>query len=292
MAGGKPLPDVFANENDAADAIWSDCLGVKFRSNGGGAPCTTDPDEWLEPPSHPQRMKTNGGNPPTTAGEEPSLEPGPAEPDTTARPAGKLSERLRAAVAAAIVAYERSGRMVDAALAYAAHGFPIFPVTEDKIPVPARDRDADGKPIPGTGGFKKATTDPIQIQAWWRKGEYLIGLPMGPVSGLSCIDIDTSEDHADGVAEWHKIAAQHEPIVTREHRSATGGPHLIFVFDPDWPIGCSSGKLPKGIEVKGGGYIVAPPSRRKGRAYTVHHDIDPGPMPQWLLDLITAGRPQ
>ena len=121
--------------------------------------------------------------------------------------------------------------MVDAALAYAAHGFPIFPVTVDKIPVPPRDRDANGKPIPGTGGFKKATTDPIQIRAWWRQREYLIGLPMGSASGVCCIDVDTSEDHADGVAEWDKIAAQHEPIVTREHRSATGGPHLIFDFD-------------------------------------------------------------
>ena len=88
--------------------------------------------------------------------------------------------QLRAAVAAAIAAYEKSGRMVDAALAWAAHGFPIFPVTVDKIPVPARDRDANGKPIPGTGSFKKATTDPIQIRAWWRQGR----VPDRPADGL------------------------------------------------------------------------------------------------------------
>jgi hypothetical protein len=199
--------------------------------------------------------------------------------------------QLRAAAAAAIAAYEASGRMRDPALVWAAHGFPVFPVTVDKKPVPARDKDANGKPIPGTGGFKKATTDPIQIRAWWEYHEYLIGLPTGAASGLCCIDVDTSEDHADGIAEWDKLIAQHEPIVTREHRSATGGPHLIFDFD--WPTGCSSGRLPKGIEVKGqGGYIVVPPSRRKGRAYTVHHDhdIDPGPLPLWLRDLISAGR--
>jgi hypothetical protein len=159
--------------------------------------------------------------------------------------------------------------MCEAALVWGAHGFPVFPVTEDKIPVPARDLDANGKPIPGTGSFKKATTDPAQIRAWWRRSEHLIGLPMGYASGVCCIDVDTSEDHADGVAEWEKIAAQHEPIVTREHRSATGGPHLIFDFEQ--PIGCSTGDLPAGIEVKGeGSYIVVPPSRRKGRAYTVH----------------------
>ena len=101
------------------------------------------------------------------------------------------------------------------------------------------------------------------------ESEHLIGLPMGRASGVCCIDVDTSEDHADGVAEWEKIAAQHEPIVTREHRSATGGPHLMFDFEQ--PIGCSTGDLPAGIEVKGeGSYIVVPPSLRKGRAYTVH----------------------
>ena len=136
----------------------------------------------------------------------------------------KAPASLREAVRAAIEAYEKSGRMLDAALAYAASGIPIFPVTVDKIPVPARDKDADGKPIPGTGSFKKATTDP----AWWGRSEHLIGLPMGYASGVCCIDVDTSEDHADGVAKWEKIAAQHESIVTREHRSATGGPHLIF----------------------------------------------------------------
>src|SRR4051794_21576680 len=42
--------------------------------------------------------------------------------------------QLRAATAAAIAAYATSGRMLDAALAWAAHGFPIFPVTVNKKP--------------------------------------------------------------------------------------------------------------------------------------------------------------
>ena len=56
------------------------------------------------------------------------------------------------AVRAAIAAYEQSGKMLDAALAYAAHGFPIFPLDPvKKTPIPARDRDPTGKPIGGTG---------------------------------------------------------------------------------------------------------------------------------------------
>ena len=162
-------------------------------------------------------------------------------------------QQLRLAVRAAIAAYEKSGKMLDAALVLAAHGFPVFPLTKNKTPVPKRDKDAKGKPIPGTGSFKKATCDPIEIRAWWTGHEYLIGLPMGAASGVWCLDIDTSEDHADGVAKWKTIVAEHDPIVTREHRSATGGPHLIFNWQNEKLNGCSSGDLPDGIDVKGDG---------------------------------------
>jgi hypothetical protein len=146
-------------------------------------------------------------------------------------------------------------------------------------------------PIPGTGSFKKASVDPEQIFNWWNGNEYLIGMPTGPWSGVLIVDIDTSEDHADGYTAWTKIAAGRDPIITREHRSATDGPHLIFEWDEKRPLGCSSGALPDGIEVKGqGGYVVLPPSRRKRRAYTVYRDIDPIPAPAWLIKLITQGR--
>jgi Bifunctional DNA primase/polymerase, N-terminal/Primase C terminal 2 (PriCT-2) len=201
------------------------------------------------------------------------------------------STQLRVAVRAAIKAYKKTGHMLDAALAYASHGYPVFPITKDKKPVPRRDRDANGKDIPGTGGFKKATCDPAQIHKWWDRQQHLIGMPMGERTGVWCFDVDTGEDHADGVAEWKKIAAQHEPIVTREHRSATGGPHLIFNFHADRLNGCSNGSLPGGLDVKGhGSYIVVPPSERKGRAYTVHSDINPVDHPQWLTELILQGR--
>jgi hypothetical protein len=202
------------------------------------------------------------------------------------------AKSLRVAVRAAILAYEKSGRMLDPALVYAAHGFPVFPLTIDKTPVPKRDVDANGKPIPGTGSFKKATCDPLVIRKWWTNHEYLIGLPMGKTSGIWCLDVDSPEDHADGVANWNAVAAQHEPIVTREHRSATGGPHLIFNWHEAQPIYCGLGSLPKkGISVKGeGSYIVVPPSRRKGRSYTIFSDIDPIDTPSWLSEQILQGR--
>src|SRR5262249_59046313 len=66
------------------------------------------------------------------------------------------------------------------------------------------------------------------------------------------------------------------------------GPHVLFEWKDAQPIGCSKGELKDlSLSVKGeGGYIVIPPSVRKGRAYTVHRDIDPILAPQWLTDLI------
>jgi hypothetical protein len=191
-------------------------------------------------------------------------------------------------VQAAIEAYAKSGRMLDAALAYAEHGFPIFPLSKGtKAPIPKADRDTQGKKIVRTGGFYKATTDPVIITQWWYRSEHLIGMPMGPVSSVFAIDIDTAEDHADGIAEWENITAEHGEIETREHLTATGGRHLILNFDSDQPVGCSRGSLPDGIDVKGrGGYILMPPSRRKDRDYRVGLDVDPIDPPQWLIEMI------
>jgi hypothetical protein len=70
---------------------------------------------------------------------------------------------FKVAVRQAVRAFERSGQTVDAALAYAATGFPVFPLDPvSKRPLPARDRDPTGTfkdGIPGTGGHLKATMD-------------------------------------------------------------------------------------------------------------------------------------
>jgi hypothetical protein len=152
------------------------------------------------------------------------------------------------ATKAAIAAYDKSGRMVDAALTYAAHGFSVFPVTEiRKTPIPPRDKDSEGNPIGGTGGFKKATTDPEQIRKWWWKNQrHLIGVPMGDVNKIWTLDVDTTIEHDDdGISALEKLETEHGKIKT-----------------------------------------VAPPSRRKGKAYIVSVDIDPVAAPDWLYDLI------
>jgi Bifunctional DNA primase/polymerase, N-terminal/Primase C terminal 2 (PriCT-2) len=203
------------------------------------------------------------------------------------------------AVRHAIAAFRKTELMFEAALAYAAHGFPVFPLDPiSKAPIPRRDSDPTGEyrdGIPGTGGLYKATTDPLVIRDWWRKQpRALIALPMGERSGLWALDIDIADlgEHADGTAAWAELAAQRDPFETREHRSATGGRHLLFAWSPEQPIRCGRGALPKGgIDVKGqGGYIAVPPSLRKGRSYAVSVDIDPIAAPLWLVNQILEGR--
>ena len=200
---------------------------------------------------------------------------------------------LRLAVAAAIEAYEKTGCMVDAAAAYARHGVPVFPVNvRNKKPVAARLRDENNKPIPGTGGFKRATCDEEQIREWWgKRGRHLIDVPMGRRTGVWALDVDTDTDHDDdGIGAWRALEAEHGAVETREHHTATDGLHLFFDWTEELPIGCSTGSLPHGMEVKAhGGYVVVPPSQRKGKAYTVAVDTDPTAAPEWLYDLI--GRP-
>jgi hypothetical protein len=215
------------------------------------------------------------------------------------------------AVRAAVAAYEASGHMLDAALAYAEHGYPISPVTADtKSPVARADKDENGNKIERTGSFYKATINEQQIRKWWRRKEHLIAIECGPVSGIWMADVDTAEDHASaGVDGWNKLLAEHTtvknrsgkrgeprtqqiipPFVTREHRSATGGPHVIFKWDDAHPISNSSGRLPEGIQIKSkGGYFILPPSRRKGRAYTVAVDVEPAAAPDWLYELLVSG---
>ena len=214
--------------------------------------------------------------------------------------ADATSRSLRAAVRDAVAAYNKTGRMLDAALAYARHGFPVVPCTrKTKVPIARRDPDPTGKfpdGIPGTGGFKKATTDPERIKKWWRRRNWLIGIPTGERSGFIVVDIDTGgKEHShDGRPGWAKLLSEHEPFTTRQHRSASAGPHYIFNNDPQHPLGCSSGKLPKGIDVKGnGGFVIVPPSvRQDGRAYSVFANIDPINVPRWLLDLIGTNNKQ
>ena len=140
--------------------------------------------------------------------------------------------------------------LLDAALAYAAQGIPIFPcVPGTKRPLTPR-------------GFHDATTDPETIRDWWGiEPEANIAFSPHTV-GQGVVDLDPP----DGEEAWIAFAGGLEPTWTV--RTPRCGLHLY-----------NAGELPTsvrkvvpgaGIDTRGkGSYALLPPSRTPDGAYVL-----------------------
>jgi hypothetical protein len=175
---------------------------------------------------------------------------------------------------------------LDAALEYARNGIPVFPCNPlDKKPLTAR-------------GFKDAVTDEAQIRAWWAKWpNAMIGAPTGSASGMWVLDVDKDPvRNVDGMAALMKLIAQHGELPeTLMAITPRGGRHLFFAWSNGIDIRNSTGKLGRGLDVRGnGGYVCLPPSRRAdGALYQWERNnankvVD---APDWLTELVRK-RPQ
>ncbi|GAA2089106.1 bifunctional DNA primase/polymerase [Brevibacterium salitolerans] len=165
-----------------------------------------------------------------------------------------------------------------AARSLAAAMVPVFPVApRDKVPLIRNGR-----------GFRDATTNLRQVEAWWRRAPHAnIGIPTGAVSGLVVVDVDvhgTNGYDALNRADRNGLVTGWEFLV----RSPTGGLHLYYpaaeeIEQRSWQAGDA------GIDFRGdGGYIVAPPSLRVIDGETVPYRItELGTDPAHPLD---AGR--
>ncbi|MEU5944151.1 bifunctional DNA primase/polymerase [Micromonospora sp. NPDC047465] len=162
--------------------------------------------------------------------------------------------------------------LLAAALAYAAHGWPVFMLGPSKRPVancracpkaeedPGHNRDACD--CLTCHGFYAATTDPNRVAAIVDavpRGQ--LALRTGTASGLVVVDIDPGHGGADTLALL--IADGLTPCTARV-RTGSGGLHLYYRH-PGRHVPCSQGKpgqgLGPGIDVKAdGGYVVLPPS--------------------------------
>ncbi len=163
--------------------------------------------------------------------------------------------------------------LLQAALAYAARGWPVFPCSpRDKRPLVPADKDAAGKPIKGTGGLKKASIDPDQITAWWmRWPRAMIGVAMGG-NGLFVLDFDPRTD-ADTGEEWtlDRLKGELQDQIgtalpaSLAVRTPSGGIHLYLNQPVDGPPIRNRGNLPEHVDVRGeGGYVIVPPSITDG----------------------------
>ncbi|MCA1398658.1 bifunctional DNA primase/polymerase [Bradyrhizobium sp. BRP56] len=190
--------------------------------------------------------------------------------------------------------------LLTAALDYARRGFPVFPCNpHTKAPLPKKDVDPDtGEEIPNTGGLRKATTDPRQIQEWWTAWpNAMIGVAAGQRAGFWAIDPDAPKapGDPDGRQELAHLQIKHGKLPpTHSHLTPGGGKHILFRWRANRPIGNREGALKKkGINVRGeGGYLIFPPSKASnGKAYEIEEALDCfsfAEAPDWLYEMILA----
>lgn len=167
--------------------------------------------------------------------------------------------------------------MNDTAQAYAAMGLRVFPLAP-RTKVPAIPKEEGGQ------GYRDATTDEAQIQAWWaRWPDANIGIAVP--DEIVILDVDPRNGG--------KLEALGEIPETVIARTGGGGWHVWFRLPDGAQIRGKTGLA--GVDVrKAGNYVVAPPSvHESGERYTwepehaIYH-LDPAPIPAHLLALLVV----
>lgn len=153
-------------------------------------------------------------------------------------------------------------------------------------------------PTPGkhprlTGWQAHATRAPAQIRKWWARWPHAnIGGAAGKKSGRDVLDIDPRHGGEDSLA---LLVQQHgELSETQEAITGSGGRHVHFASH-NQPLSNTAGVLGPGLDIRSdGGNIVLPGSLHiSGRVYEYEassrpEDVPLAPMPDWLIELLTA----
>ena len=185
---------------------------------------------------------------------------------------------------------------LEAALAYARRGWPVFPLHHADAHrgcscIDALKCRSPGKHPRTRKGLKDATTDAAQIRRWWQLYPLAnVGLAMGRKSGLVALDVDP---RSGGDASLCELLERYGELPnTLESITGGGGSHLFFAH-PGVTFKNSSSVLGEGLDVKtDGGYVVAAPSlHASGKRYEWRTRRSPSSMPGWLLKLLTTEKP-
>jgi hypothetical protein len=177
---------------------------------------------------------------------------------------------------------------VDAALDYAARGWPVFPchsIHAGACTCHRAECSSPGKHPRIGGGLTAATTDPDTIQRWWQRWPTAnVAIRTGTPSGLVVVDIDP--DHG-GATTLRQLVRQHGELPPGPTvRTGSGGTHLYFAH-PGERVRNSVGALGPGIDIRGdGGYIISPPSTHASSAtyQWERGDLELQTPPNWLLE--------
>jgi hypothetical protein len=177
-----------------------------------------------------------------------------------------------------------------AALAYAAHGWAVFPVPPGTKRSYKSAEHSDGR---AWGMTREAAEIRADFTRWPDAG---IGIPCGAVNGIIVVETDTVEGHGiDGSNSLAQLETKHGALPeTLQAISPSGSVHRYFKHPgAGTKIKSSASELGAGIDVKGdGGMVIAPPTARPGVG--VYRWINRNPIaepPAWLIELTKDKQP-
>jgi putative DNA primase/helicase len=208
---------------------------------------------------------------------------------------------------------------MEAALRYAALGWPIIPVHSPTPGDPAKPCSCSRVKCPRIGrhlchknnckyqdkhlchqsvcesvgkhprtknGVHDASTDEAKIRLWW--GTWVdanIGVVTGIGAGFFVLDVDPREGGDKALAS---LEAKHGRLpLTRTADSGGGGVHYFFKY-PNFHVKNSTGRLGTGLDIKGegGAIVVAPSLHNSGKRYSWKNCAPIVEAPEWFLELL------
>jgi len=176
------------------------------------------------------------------------------------------------------------------ALHFAARGWHVFPITPGAKKPPVIHR-----------WETRASTDPDQINYWWQRIPYSIGIATGP-SGLVVVDLDTPKPGETVPDRWAALGVgsgagvlrvlvrQHDTTVTPTFAVSTpsGGWHLYYTVPPGAQLRNTQAVIGWKIDTRAqGGYVVAPGCPVAPGGYELVDDREPAELPNWLHQALT-----
>ena len=164
-------------------------------------------------------------------------------------------------------------KMKDAALAYAAKGWPIFAVKADKTPYTEN-------------GVLDATTNPQKIEEMWARWPNAnIALDVG---GASMMVLDLDPGHS--MEELEKNVGP-VPVTQLRARTPRGGAHLYLAIGEHEVVAPSASKLAPHVDVRSfHSYVLLPPSATADGAYAWEDERKPAYRTDEILRLANSGK--
>jgi len=158
-------------------------------------------------------------------------------------------------------------------------GFSVFPVSQTKKPMLARNKDGSG----GWEPYQKEVPSVELITDWW-SGDYKganIGIATGAISGLTVVDVDSKDGSTTGFEAIEEITPDN--LLTPTASSPSGGEHRYFKYHEGTR---NRARFLPDCDLRAeGGYIVAPPSQNGRGNYAWKEGLHIGKMPLAHLPL-------